>query len=64
MVLKKANQSKEILDATSNFMNEVSELKTLEDINVIQISGCNTWDSGDMTFKNLFAFNKIVYKDA
>lgn len=62
---RKRKISQKKLQVTSeSFMNEVSELKKdFKDINVIQISSFNAWDSGEMTFQDLFAFNtEIIYK--
>lgn len=62
---RKRKVSQKKLQVTSeSFMNEVSELKKdFKDINVIQLSSFNAWDSGDMTFQELFAFNtEIIYK--
>lgn len=62
---RKRKISQKKLQVTSeSFINEVSELKKdFKDINVIQISSFNAWDSGEMAFQELFAFNtEIVYK--
>lgn len=62
---RKRKISQKKLQVTSeSFMNEVSELKKdFKNINIIQISSFNAWDSGEMTFQELFAFNtEIIYK--
>lgn len=59
---KLSSKTKQVV--SDSLMNEVAELKAdFKDISVIMVSEYKAWDSGDMTFTDLFPFNStIIYK--
>lgn len=61
---KKKLSTKKLQVQCESFMNEVEQLKQdFREIYVIQLNSFHAWDSGDMTFQDLFAFNtEIIYK--
>lgn len=59
---KLSSKTKQVV--SDSLMNDVAELKAdFREISVIMVSEYRSWDSGDITFTDLFPFNStIIYK--